>query len=107
MHNKNKDDYHRYKNSFHEHVPNNHNYKFIIQKKKDIFKTINKMKFALKMNKFIVRISNEIGNQMFMYASTFAIAKKLNRSLYIDDETAFLTRKNISKYALNNFNLSS
>ena len=29
--------------------------------------------------KFIVRISNEIGNQMFMYASTFAIAKKLNR----------------------------
>ena len=44
---KNKDDYHRYKNSFHEHVPNNHNYKFIIPKK-DIFKTINKMKFALK-----------------------------------------------------------
>ncbi len=59
------------------------------------------------MNKLIVRISNEIGNQMFMYASTFAIAKKLNRSLYIDDETAFLTRKNISKYALNNFNLSA
>ena len=44
---KNKDDYYRYKNSFHEHVPNNHNYKFIIPKK-DIFKTINKMKFALK-----------------------------------------------------------
>jgi len=44
---KNNDDYHRYKNSFHEHVPNNHNYKFIIPKK-DIFKTINKMKFALK-----------------------------------------------------------
>ena len=59
------------------------------------------------MDKFIVRISNEIGNQMFMYASTFAIAKKLNRSLYIDDETAFLARKNISKYALNNFNLST
>ena len=59
------------------------------------------------MDKFVVRISNEIGNQMFMYASTFAIAKKLNRSLYIDDETAFLARKNISKYALNNFNLST
>ena len=44
---KDKDDYHRYKNSFHEHVPNNRNYKFIIPKK-DIFKTINKMKFALK-----------------------------------------------------------
>ena len=59
------------------------------------------------MDKFIVRISNEIGNQMFMYASTFAIAKKLNRTLYIDDETAFLAKKNISKYALNNFNLST
>ncbi len=59
------------------------------------------------MNKFIVRISNEIGNQMFMYASTFALAQKLNRELYIDDETAFLSRKNISKYALNNFKLSA
>ena len=38
------------------------------------------------MNKFIVRISNEIGNQMFMYASTFIIAKKLNRTLLIDDD---------------------
>lgn len=59
------------------------------------------------MNKFIVRISNEIGNQMFMYASTFIIAKKLNRTLLIDDETAFLSKKNISKYALNNFKLSA
>ena len=36
---KNKDDYHRYKNSFHEHVPNNQNYKFIIPKK-DILKQL-------------------------------------------------------------------
>ena len=57
--------------------------------------------------KIITRISNEIGNQLFMYASTFAIAKKLNRNLYIDNQSAFESRKNISTYALNNFNISS
>ena len=46
--------------------------------------------------KIITRISNEIGNQIFMYASTFAIAKKLNRKLIIDNESAFKSRKNIS-----------
>ena len=60
------------------------------------------------MNKSLtIRISNEIGNQMFMYASSLSIAKKLNRTLYIDNETAFLSKKNISKYALNNFSISS
>ena len=58
-------------------------------------------------NKLIIRISNELGNQLFMYASTFAIAKKLNRNLYVDSETAFSSHKNISKYGLNNFRISS
>ena len=57
--------------------------------------------------KIIVRISNEIGNQLFMYASTFVIAKKLNRELLIDNETSFKSKKNISKYGLDNFNISS
>ena len=39
--------------------------------------------------KIILRTSNGIGNQMFMYASAFAIAKKLGRNLLIDNETAF------------------
>ena len=43
---RNQKDYHRYKNSFHEHVPKN-NYDFIIPKK-DIYKTIKKMKFSFK-----------------------------------------------------------
>ena len=55
--------------------------------------------------KIIVRISNEIGNQIFMFASAFSIAKKMNRDLLIDDETAFLSKKNISKFALNNFHI--
>ena len=59
------------------------------------------------LKKIILRLSNEMGNQMFMYASAYSISKKLNRKLYIDDETAFLSKKNISKYGLNHFNISS
>ena len=57
--------------------------------------------------KLITRISNELGNQLFMYASTFAIAKKLNRKLLLDNETSFKSKKNISKYGLDNFTISS
>ena len=44
---KNKNDYHRYKNSFHEHKPYDNNYDFIIPRT-NINKTIRKMKFSLK-----------------------------------------------------------
>ena len=57
--------------------------------------------------KLIIRLSNEIGNQMFMYASAYSISRELNRELYIDNETAFTSRKNVSKYGLNLFNISS
>jgi len=59
------------------------------------------------MKNLIVRISNEFGNQMFMYASSLSIAKKMKRSLLIDEESAYLTKKNISKFGLNNFKLNS
>ena len=49
-------------------------------------------------NKLIIRLSNEMGNQMFMYASAYSISKELKRTLYIDDETAFLSKKNVSKF---------
>ena len=54
-----------------------------------------------------IRISNGLGNQMFMYASALAIALKMNRKLLIDDETSFLSKKNISIYSLDIFKLSN
>ena len=58
-------------------------------------------------DKLILRLSNEMGNQMFMYAAAYSISKELNRKLYIDNETAFLSRKNVSKFCLNFFNITS
>ena len=58
-------------------------------------------------DKLILRLSNEMGNQMFMYASAYSISRELNRRLYIDDETAFLSKKNVSKFGLNLFNITS
>ena len=58
-------------------------------------------------NKLIIRVSNEVGNQMFMYASAYSISKELNKSLYIDNETAFLSKKNVSKFGLDSFEITS
>src|SRR6056300_1062501 len=55
----------------------------------------------------ILRLSNEIGNQMFMYASGYSFSKRLNRIFYIDNETAFKLKKNISFYGLDEFNINS
>ena len=55
----------------------------------------------------ILRLSNEIGNQMFMYASGYSFSKQLNRVFYIDNETAFKLKKNISSYGLDEFNINS
>ena len=55
----------------------------------------------------ITRISNELGNQMFIYASTLGISKKINKTLLLDNETAYLSKKNISRSGLNNFKITS
>ena len=57
--------------------------------------------------KIIIRISNELGNQMFMYASGLGMANKLSMNLIIDNESAYKSKKNISKYGLNNFSVTS
>ena len=44
---------------------------------------------------------------MFMYAHAYALSKKLNRELYIDNESAYLTKKKVGSYKLDRFNISS
>ena len=57
--------------------------------------------------KLCVEISENLGNQMFMYAHAFALSKKLNRELYVDNESAYLRNKSIGSYKLDRFNISS
>ena len=54
-----------------------------------------------------MRLSNGMGNQMFMYASGYAFSKKLDREFFIDNETAFESSKNISRYSLSEFNFTA
>ncbi len=59
------------------------------------------------VKRIILRLSNGLGNQMFMYASFFAIAKKMDRMLLIDNETAFKSKKSISRFSLSIFNFKA
>ena len=58
-------------------------------------------------NKLVLRLSNNLGNQMFMYASAYAISRRLDRELLIDNESSYMARNNFHKYNLNIFNFSS
>jgi len=55
--------------------------------------------------KLIIRLSNNLGNQMFMYAAAYAASKKMNRTLYYDRISSYSSYKNITKFALDGFNL--
>ena len=58
------------------------------------------------MKKLIVRISEGLGNQLFMYANSYALSKRLNYELFIDNTSAYLNKKNqIRNYELDKFNI--
>jgi len=57
--------------------------------------------------KLCVEISENLGNQMFMYANGYALSKKLGRELYVDNESAYIKKKSIGTYKLDFFNISS
>ncbi len=58
------------------------------------------------MDNLIIRLSNNIGNQMFMYAAAYSFSKKLNRNLYIDNQSSYIENK-IHKYNLDIFNFNA
>ena len=60
------------------------------------------------MKKLIIRIAEGLGNQFFMYANGFALSKKINYDLYIDNTSGYFKKKNqFRKYELNNFDISA
>ena len=55
--------------------------------------------------KLIIRLSNNIGNQMFMFAAGYATSKLLKRKFYFDNLSSYKSRKNIYVYALDGFEI--
>ena len=57
--------------------------------------------------KIIVKISEGLGNQFFMYANALSLSKKFNFDLYIDNLSGYYKKKDIRSYLLNYFKLSA
>ena len=59
------------------------------------------------MNKIIIaKISEGLGNQLFMYSNAYAISKKFDLNLCLDPYTGYYNN-NIRSFLLDNFNISS
>ena len=54
------------------------------------------------MKKVIVKISEGLGNQLFMFANAYSFSKKMGYILYIDSKTAYKKLK-IRNFLLDNF----
>ena len=54
----------------------------------------------------IAKISEGLGNQLFMYANAYAISKKFNFKLCLDPYSGYY-KNNIRSFMLNNFNISA
>ena len=58
------------------------------------------------MKKIITRISEGLGNQLFMYAHAYSLSKKIDYDLYIDNASGYYKKKNqIRSYELDKFNI--
>ena len=56
--------------------------------------------------KLVVKISEGLGNQLFMYANAYALSKKFNLQLNLDPYNGFY-KNNLRSYMLDNFNISA
>ncbi len=57
--------------------------------------------------KIIAKISEGLGNQLFMYANSYSLSKKNNFDHYIDTLSGYYQRKHIHKFELDKFNISA
>lgn len=57
--------------------------------------------------KIITKISEGLGNQLFMYANSFSLSKKNNFDHYIDSVSGYYQNKHIYDFILNRFNISA
>ncbi len=60
------------------------------------------------MKQIIVRLSEGIGNQLFMYANSYSLSKKFQYELLLDDTSGYFKNKNkIRRYELDKFNINN
>ena len=52
----------------------------------------------MKKKTVIVKISEGLGNQLFMYANAFSLKKKYQLNLYIDSHSGYYNKKAITKH---------
>ena len=57
--------------------------------------------------RLVVKISEGLGNQLFMYANAFSLKEKYQLDLFIDQYSGYYNKKSVSTFLLNNFNISS
>ncbi len=57
--------------------------------------------------KIITKISEGLGNQLFMYANSFSLSEKNNFDHYIDTVSGYYQKKHIYEFVLNEFNISA
>ena len=60
--------------------------------------------------KIVVEIAEGLGNQLFMYAHAYSMAKKLNYELFVDNKSGYSFKKNTLRkhqyYMLDSFNIN-
>jgi len=57
--------------------------------------------------KIIAKISEGLGNQLFMYANSYALSKKFDLDFYIDTLSGYYKKKEVYNYLLSDFNITS